>query len=376
MSADKKEPIFVTRPLLPPLDEYVPLLKDIWERKWLTNNGHYHQELEKALCIYLGVSHISLFSNGTLALITALQALEVEGEVITTPFSFVATAHAIKWNRCTPVFADIDPRYGNLDPAALERAITPQTRAILPVHVYGNPCDTVAIADIVQRHKLKVIYDAAHAFGVRRSGRSLLRDGDLSVLSFHATKVFGTFEGGAIVSHSEEMKQKIDSLKSFGFTDETTVSLIGMNAKMNEAQAAFGLLALNYVDAAIAQRRALANGYCAALEGIPGIRVIRPPETVEPSWTYFPILIDEAQFGKSRDAVFDALKNRDIFARRYFYPLISRFPVYSDLPSARPAGLPVAERLAAQVLCLPIYPELTAEEQAMVCDTIKSLAGR
>ncbi|HNT29269.1 MAG TPA: DegT/DnrJ/EryC1/StrS family aminotransferase, partial [bacterium] len=338
MNMPDRKSVPVTRPFLPPLAGFIPRLERIWESGWVTNGGPQHQELEQALCRYLDVPFVSLFNNGTNALITALQALDLpEGsEVITTPFSFVATAHTVRWNRCMPVFADVDPVHGNIDPAVVERAITPATRALLPVHVYGNPCDTAAIADIAKRHKLQVLYDAAHLFGVTRPARPPLRDGDLSVLSFHATKVFGTFEGGAIVSHTEEMKHKIDSLRNFGFTGETTADHVGMNGKMNEVQAAFGLLSLAHIDAAIAKRRAVAERYIAALSGIHGIGVIRPADGVGPAWPYFPITVDATRYGRSRDELFEEFKRRDILPRRYFYPLISAFAPYRDLPSAVP----------------------------------------
>ncbi len=373
-SPSDRKPIPVTRPFLPPLAEFIPYLERIWESRWVTNGGPQHQELERALCRYLNVPFISLFNNGTNALLTALQALDLpEGsEVVTTPFSFVATAHAIKWNRLTPVFSDVEPTHGNLDPATIEAAITPRTRAILPVHVYGNPCDTAAIADIAERHDLKVLYDAAHLFGVTRPARPPLRDGDLSVLSFHATKVFGTFEGGAIVCSSEAMKKRIDSLKNFGFTGETTVAEVGMNGKMNEVQAAFGLLALTHIDEALARRRAVAERYTAALAGIPGIGIVRPSVGVTPAWPYFPITVEAAHLGKSRDDLFEEFKRHDILPRRYFYPLISSFAPYRDLPSAAPEKLPVAARFAEQVLCLPIFPDITGEEIERTITVIKA----
>lgn len=378
MTGPYRNTVSVTRPFLPPLAEFVPYIERIWESRWVTNGGPMHQELERTLCRYLDVPFISLFNNGTNALITALQALDLpEGsEVVTTPFSFVATAHAIKWNRLTLVFADVDPTHGNLDPAKIEAAITPRARAILPVHVYGNPCDTTAIAAVATRHDLQVLYDAAHLFGVTRPSRPPLRDGDLSVLSFHATKVFGTFEGGAIVSHTEAMKQRIDSLKNFGFTGETTVAEVGMNGKMNEVQAAFGLLALTHIDEALARRRAVAARYIEALEGIPGIGIVRPPDGVGPAWPYFPITVDAARYGRSRDDLFEEFKRHDILPRRYFYPLISQFAPYRDQPSAAPENLPVAARLAEQVLCLPIFPDIAEEEIERTITVIKATYGR
>jgi len=354
--------INVTQPFLPPLEEFTEYLKDIWDRKWLTNNGHYHQELEKALCEFLGVKYISLFTNGTLALITALQALRITGEVITTPFSFIATTHSLWWNGIKPVFADIDPHDFNLDPTRIEAAITPKTTAIMPVHVYGTPCNVKKIKEIADTYGLKVIYDAAHAFNVRIDNDSVLNFGDLSVLSFHATKVYNTFEGGAIICHDEATKKRIDFLKNFGFANETTVVAPGINAKMNEVQAAFGMLQLKYVDQAIAKREELANYYNEKLKNIAGITLLHLPDNVKSSYSYYPILIDKNIFGSTRDDVYNRLKEQEIFARRYFYPLISQFPTYKGLDSASPSNLPVAEKVAEQVLCLPFYPDLTVED--------------
>lgn len=356
---DQGKPIYVTQPFLPPLEEFMPYLEDIWQRKILTNNGRYHQELEKTLCDYLGVKYISLFSNGTLALITALQALHITGEVITTPFSFVATTHALWWNNIKPVFIDIEPRTYNLDPNKIESAITPKTTAILPVHVYGNPCDIERIQGIAKAHGLKVIYDACHTFGVTLNGESVLNFGDLSVLSFHATKVYTTFEGGAIVCHDEVMKKRIDNLKNFGFAGETTVVGPGINAKMNEFQAALGLLQLKYVDKAVERRKEIARYYRDHLQNTAGITFLKDLSGVKHSYTHFPILIDKAQYGKSRDMVYEEFKKYKIFTRRYFYPLISQFPPYKNLESAAIGKMPVAEKIAEEVLCLPIYPNLT-----------------
>lgn len=363
--------INVTSPLLPPLEEYVPYLKDIWERKWITNNGHYHRQLEEKLCEYLAVPHISLFSNGTLALITALQALDISGEVITTPYSFVATTHSLWWNGITPVFVDIDPATLNLDPAKIEAAITDRTTAIMPVHVYGTPCDVEAIDAIAKHHGLKVVYDAAHAFAVRKGGVSVLRYGDLSVLSFHATKTYSTVEGGAIVCHTPEMKAKIDSLKNFGLENDHMVSMYGSNAKMNELQAAFGLLSLKYIEGAIEDRRRVDARYRAELSGIPGLTLLDEPKDTTRNYSYFPIFIHEDAYGMSRDAVFQKLKDRGINARRYFYPLISDFPIYSGLPSASSATMPVAARAAAEVICIPIYPNLAEEDIARVVGALR-----
>jgi len=354
----EKPPTFVTRPFLPPLEEFYPYLQDIWERKWLTNNGHYHQKLEKALCDYLGVKYVSLFANGTLALITALQALGITGEVITTPFSFVATTHALWWNGITPVFVDIEPRYFNLDPDKIEAAITPKTTAILPVHVYGNPCYVERIRDVANAHALKVIYDACHTFGVTINGESVLNFGDLSILSFHATKVFTTFEGGAIVCHDKEMKERIDNLKNFGFAGETKVIGPGINAKMNEFQAALGMLQLKHIDKAIERRKEITDYYRNHLRSIPGIAFLEDLPGVKHSYTHFPIFIQEETYGKSRDTVYEELKKRNIFTRRYFYPLISQFPMYKGLESAGAGKMPIAETIARAVLCLPLYPDL------------------
>jgi dTDP-4-amino-4,6-dideoxygalactose transaminase len=368
--------ILVTKPALPPLKEFQPYLETIWENGWLTNNGPMHQQLERELARYLGVKYISLFSNGTLALISALQALGIKGEVITTPYSFVATTHSLWWNGIKPVFVDIDPLTFNLDPRRIEAAITSQTTAIMPVHVYGNPCQTEEIRRIADRHGLKVIYDAAHAFGVTVNGNSLLEEGDLSILSFHATKVYSTIEGGAIVCHDEQMKHHIDNLKNFGFRGETVVEEPGINAKLNEVQAAYGLLSLRYVDGYIDKRKAVADRYRRDLEGLPGITVLHDIPGVRHAYPYFPILIDEALFGCSRDALYEALKERHIFSRRYFYPLITDFDTYRSLPSAQASNLPVANEVARKVLCLPIYPELTDSDQSRVIESIKNCFRR
>ncbi|MBY8082159.1 DegT/DnrJ/EryC1/StrS family aminotransferase [Vibrio fluvialis] len=350
--------ITVTSPLLPPLDELTPYLEDIWSRKWLTNNGHYHQQLEKELCEYLGVPFISLFSNGTLALISALQALELEGEVITTPYSFVATAHAIKLNNLTPVFVDIDPQTFNIDPNKIKDAITDKTCAILPVHVYGNPCDDAAIQAIAKEHDLKVVYDAAHAFGVKKDDISVLNMGDLSILSFHATKAYSTIEGGAVVCHSLEMKQKIDKLKNFGFESETEISVYGMNAKLNEVQAAFGLVALKYIDGAIERRNSIAKYYQENFQNVKGIRILNPDQGIELNYSYFPIVIDEDKYGKSRDELFEELKSQDIIARRYFYPLITDFKAYQNFSG----DFSLAQNISNNVICLPIHNELSQSD--------------
>lgn len=356
-----KKPMYVTQPFLPPLEEYEVYLKDIWQTKHITNNGKYHKELENALCQYLGVKYISLFTNGTLALLTALQALDIKGEVITTPFSFVATAHSLLWNNIKPVFADIEPKYFNLNPEKVEAAITPQTTAIMPVHVYGNPCRVDKFQALAQKHKLKIIYDACHTFGVKINEIPVLNYGDLSVMSFHGTKVYTTFEGGAIVSHDAAMKERIDHLKNFGFAGETTVVGPGINAKMNELQAAMGLLQLKYVDNAVAKRKKIAQYYREHLSDIKGLSFLNDMLGVTHCYSYFPVLIEAEEYGKTRDAVYDELKSHNIYGRRYFYPLITKFPPYKGMPSSSPDNLPVAERVASQVICLPIYPDLPVE---------------
>jgi dTDP-4-amino-4,6-dideoxygalactose transaminase len=366
------EKILVTQPLLPPLEEFTPYLEKIWESKWLTNNGQFHQQLEQALCEYLGVKHISLFSNGTLALITALQALRITGEVITTPFSFVATTHALWWNNIKPVFADIEPHTYNLDPEKVEAAITPNTTAIMPVHVYGNPCNLEAFQQIADTYNLKLIYDAAHAFGVEVNGQSVLNFGDLSVLSFHATKVFNTFEGGAIVCHDEKMKRHIDDLKNFGFRGETTVIAPGINAKMNELQAAFGLLQLKHIDEAREKRKQIAETYREKLAGIKGIHCLNDLPDTKHAYSYFPILVEEQEFGMSRDELYEKLKENNIFSRRYFYPLISNFPTYRGLTSANKDNLPVANDIAEKVLCLPIYCVIQQSDIERIITLIKA----
>lgn len=351
-----QSPITVTSPLLPALGEFTELLQDIWQRKWLTNNGHYHKQLETALAEYLGVPYISLFTNGTLPLITALQALNLtQGEVITTPYSFVATTHALIWNGLTPVFADVDPVWGNLDPAAVEAAITDRTVAIMPVHVYGNPCDTEALQRIADKHGLKIIYDAAHAFGVKQNGRSILEAGDMSTLSFHATKVYNTVEGGALVCQTAEMKQHIDQLRNFGFTGETEVEAAGINSKMDEIRAAYGLLNLQQVDAAIATRERAAKTYRNALAGLPGIRCLQDIPGVQHNYAYFPIYVDAATYGRTRDELYFHLKEHGILARRYFYPVIPDFAAYANSLSARAAHIPNARALANSVICLPMH---------------------
>jgi len=368
---DGKKPIYVTQPHLPPLAEFIPYLEKIWESRWLTNAGPYHQELEVALARYLEVPYLSLFTNGTIALVVALQALRISGEVITTPFSFVATAHSLLWNGIKPVFVDIDPNTFNLDAEKIEAAITPQTTAILPVHCYGTPCDTDRIRQIADRYGLKVIYDAAHAFGVKQNGESLIRHGDLSVLSFHATKVFTTFEGGAIACRDEKTKQRIDYLKNFGIADEVTVVGPGINGKMNEVQAAFGLLQMRYLEQTQKKRSAVDAFYHTEISNIPGIRLLHLPKCTLSNYSYFPILVGE-EYPLNRDKLYTVMREHGIFARRYFYPLISEMPMYRGLPSAAIANLPVASRISRQVLCIPIHADLAGEEVEKVIEIVRS----
>jgi dTDP-4-amino-4,6-dideoxygalactose transaminase len=373
MLKEKNKPIYVTKPYLPPLEEFQVLLEEIWKSRWLTNMGKFHHEFERALAEYLGINYISLFSNGTLALIIALQTLRITGEVITTPYSFVATTHALHWNKITPVFCDIEPGFMNIDPDRIESAITPQTTAILPVHVYGNPCQVDKIQKIADIYGLKVIYDACHAFGVKIDRNSILDFGDLSVLSFHATKVFNTFEGGAIVCHDEKSKKRIDYLKNFGFADEVTVVGPGINAKMNEFQAALGLLQLKYVDEAIKKRQSISHLYRDKLKGIKGITFLDEIPGVKHNYAYFPILIDQSNYGKNRDELYEEFKKHNIYSRRYFYPLISHFPTYKGLSSSGPNNLPVAEKTAMQILCLPIYPDLEVGQVENIVKIIRRL---
>lgn len=350
--------INVTRPHLPPLEDFLPSLRHIWDGRVLTNSGPYHQQLESELQSYLGVPHISLFCNATIALVTALQALQIQGEVITTPYTFVATSHALLWNNLKPVFVDIEPDTFNIDPEKIERAITPATTAIMPVHVYGRPCNVVAIESIARKHGLRVIYDAAHAFGVRDlASRSVLNAGDLSILSFHATKVFNTFEGGAIISPNLDVKRKLDQLKNFGFVDETTVVEAGINGKMSEFNAALGILQLQHLEAALVQRSFVDQYYRNQLAGVEGVEIPNYSTEFVSNFAYFPILVKQ-RYVLTRDGLYDKLKESGVFSRRYFYPLVTQFPMYSGLPSASPSNLPVANEIAQQVICLPIYPGL------------------
>nr|WP_025533546.1 dTDP-4-amino-4,6-dideoxy-D-glucose aminotransferase VioA [Vibrio parahaemolyticus] len=360
----------VTQPFLPELSEFTPYLEEIWNNRWLTNSGPFHQQLELKLADYLGVEHISLFNNATIALITALQAMRIHGEVITTPYSFVATSHSIMWNGLEPVFVDIDPTTFNIDPSKIESAITPRTTAIMPVHCYSNPCDVEAIQKIADNYGLKVIYDAAHAFGVKYKGESLLKWGDLSILSFHATKVFNTFEGGAIISPDAKTKQRIDHLKNFGIADELTVTAPGINGKMSEINAAFGLVQLKHINKAMTQRQIVDSRYRTELADVKGITLYQHDNNANSNFSYFPILV-ESDYDLSRDGLYDKLKANHILSRRYFYPLISNMPMYRGLRSAAISCLPQANKLAEKVLCLPIYTELTMDEQTKIIELVK-----
>lgn len=363
--------ITVTSPLLPDLEDFTVLLKEIWESKWITNNGSFHRQLEKELAEYLKVPYLSLFTNGTLPLITALQALRITGEVITTPYSFVATTHSIWWNGIKPVFVDIDPGTCNIDPAKIEAAITPKTTAIMPVHCYGKPCDTTAIQEIADKYGLKVIYDAAHAFGVEVNGESILKAGDMSTLSFHATKVYNTIEGGALVMHDENMKRKVDYLKNFGFKNEVEVVAPGINSKMDEVRSAYGILSLRKVDEAIGHRKHIAQLYREGLQGIEGITYFDNMPGVRHNYSYFPVFIDADKYGMTRDELYFRMKDQNILGRRYFYPLISTFSTYRGLESADPKNLPVATRMADSVICLPMHHELTKEDIERIINIIK-----
>lgn len=364
--------ITVTSPLLPDLEEFTSQLKNIWDSKWITNNGQFHQQLEEALCGYFKIPYISLFTNGTLPLLTALQALRISGEVITTPYSFVATTHSIWWNGIKPVFVDIDPSNCGINPDCIEAAITPRTTAIMPVHCYGKPCDIEGIQEVADKYGLKVIYDAAHAFGVEVNGRSILEFGDLSTLSFHATKVFNTIEGGALVMHDSATKRRVDYLKNFGFESETEVIAPGINSKMDEVRAVYGLLNLRQVDSAIEARRQVAIKYREELGNIPGIRYFEDMPGVKHNYSYFPIFVDAAVYGMSRDELYGKMKEKGILGRRYFYPLISSFSTYRGLPSARPENLPQATKIANEVICLPMHHQLSDSDVAKVIDVIRN----
>lgn len=367
---DNEKIITVTSPLLPSLDEFVGYLEEIWKSKWITNNGQFHRRLEAALADYLGVKYVSLFTNGTLPLITALQALGIKGEVITTPYSFVATTHALWWNGIKPVFVDIDPKTCNLDPDKIEAAITDKTTAIMPVHCYGIPCDTEKIQAIADKHGLKIIYDAAHAFGVQVNGESILKAGDMATLSFHATKVFNTVEGGALVCHDAETKKQIDFLKNFGFNGETEVVAPGINSKMDEIRSAYGLLNLKQVDQAIESRHKVADYYRQALRSVKGVKVFEDMPGVRHNYSYFPILINAEEYGMSRDELYFKMRDDNVLGRRYFYPLISTFDTYKGLESSNPANLPVATRIADEVICLPMFYGLMEEDLERVLNCI------
>lgn len=362
--------ITVTSPLLPDLEEFNALLKEIWDSKWVTNNGSFHKQLERELAEYLKVPYISLFTNGTLPLLTALQALHITGEVITTPYSFVATTHSIWWNGCKPVFVDIDPATGNIDPDAIEAAITNKTTAIMPVHVYGKPCDTKRIQEIADKYGLKVIYDAAHAFGVEVDGESILNAGDMSTLSFHATKVYNTLEGGALVMHDEATKKRVDYLKNFGFAGETEVVAPGINSKVDEVRAAYGILNLRQVDAAIEARHQVAIKYREALRPVEGITFMDDMPGVKHNYSYFPLFVDAEKYGMTRDELYEKMKAHNVLGRRYFYPLISTFSTYRGYESANPMNLPKAHQMADSVICLPMHHELSAEDIDRVLELI------
>ena len=365
------KPIYVTSPLLPSLEDFTFLLKEIWESKMLTNNGNFHQKLEEELAKYLKVPYLGLFTNGTLPLITALQAMRITGEVITTPFSFVATTHSLWWNGIKPVFVDIEPETCNLDPSKIEAAITPKTTAIMPVHVYGKPCKTKEIQEIANKYGLKVIYDAAHAFGVEINGESILNFGDMATLSFHATKVYNTLEGGALVVHDEQTKKRIDYLKNFGFASETEVVAPGINSKVDEVRAAYGLLNLKQVDHAINSRRKVAIRYRDELQGVKGITFFNDIPGVRHNYSYFPIFINAEEYGMTRDELYFKMKEHNVFGRRYFYPLISTFSTYRGLDSANPDNLPIATQMSNNVICLPMHHALSENEVEYILQIIK-----
>ncbi len=364
------KPTYVTSPSLPPLEEFIPYLEKIWESKWLTNNGQFHQQFETALTEYLGVKHVSFFTNGMMALQTGMQALRITDEVITTPFTFVATTHAIHLNGCTPVFCDIEPDTFTLDPDKVESLITPRTTAIMPVHVYGNPCRHEPLQRIADTYGLKLFYDAAHVFGVKKDGVSVCNWGDLSMLSFHATKVFNTLEGGALVTNDETLKKRIDYLRNFGFQDEVTVVAPGSNGKVDEVRSAYGLLQLKHVDREIAKRRQVADFYREHLRDVPGIRILHDLPGVRHNYGYFPILVDSEVYGSTRDDLYEKFKANGIYARRYFYPLCSQFPTYRNLQSALSGSTPVAEKTAQEVLCLPIFADLDEASLARIAAVV------
>jgi len=375
MKQKQKMQITVTKPSMPPLEEFIPYLEDIWERKILTNNGFYHQEFEKELCKYLKIKHLSIFTNGTLPLTTALQSMRITGEVITSPYSFPATTHSVQWIGATPVFVDVD-NLGNILPEKIEQAITPKTSAIMPIHCYGNPCKVNEIQEIADRYGLKVIYDAAHCFGVEINGKSILEHGDMATLSFHATKSFNTLEGGALVCRDNATKARIDYLKNFGFAGETKIIMPGINGKMDEIRAAYGLLLLKYIDREVEKRRKIANIYRNMLAGIKGVRFLDDIENVKHNYIYFPIFIDEKEYGMSRDSLYEKLKESGFYARRYFYPLISEFLPYKDLPSSNAKNLPNAVKIANEVICLPMYADLATEDVERICGVVRCLHGK
>ena len=366
-----EKPVYITQPTMPRLQDYVVILKKMWQSKWLTNNGVYHQEFEKKLSEYLGVKNCSLFSNGTLALLIVMKAFKLKGEVITTPFTFPATTNILEWLNLTPVFADIEKETFNLDPAKIEKLITPKTSAILAVHVFGNPCQTEEIQSIADRYHLKVIYDAAHCMGVKLRGRSVVGYGDASILSFHATKLFTTIEGGALIVRDENLKKEVEYLKNFGIADEETVLSPGINAKLNEFQSAFGLLQLKKLDLEILKRKKIASFYREKLKDISGLVAKDDLPEVEHNYGYFPVLVEEEKFGLTRDQLYSCLKWFNVYARKYFYPLTSTYSFFKSLPSAQPGQLPVAERVAKNILCLPIYGNLELETQKDICEILR-----
>jgi dTDP-4-amino-4,6-dideoxygalactose transaminase len=368
----KNKSIYITQPTLPPLEKLIDHLEKIWESKWITNNGEYHQKFEEALCDFLNMTNCSLFTNGTLALIVGLKALGIKGEVITTPFSFVATTHALLWNGLKPVFCDIEENTCNIDPEKIESLITPKTSAILPVHVYGNPCNVERIKELSNEYGLKIIYDAAHAFNTKINGKTILNYGNMSVLSFHATKVFNTIEGGAVITNDEKLKKQLDHLKNFGFVDKETVTATGINARMDELRAVYGLLELEIIEKESKKRKKVADQYRTNLKNIEGLKLLEEIEGVTHYNPYFPIFIDSNSYGKSRDQVFEELKKYNIYARKYFYPLINKFIPYRNLPSASYNNLLTAEKIARQVLCLPIYGDLKIETIDYICEILKT----
>ena len=361
---------FVTKPFLPELNEFLPYLEKIWSNGQITNNGPFHKQLETELAMFLGVQYISLVNNATIALLVAIRALNLKGEIITTPYSFVATAHSIQWNGLKPIFVDIQESDFNIDPIKIEKSITEKTSAILPVHVYGNPCNIIEIEKIAEKYNLKILYDAAHCFNVKVCGMPLVSYGDLSVLSFHATKVFNTFEGGAIISHSLEMKNKIDNLKNFGFINQTNVERVGINGKMNELQASMGLVQLKHIKKNIQKREIVANKYTIGLKDVKGITLYRISDSVVANYSYFPILVNQ-DYSLTRDELFNLLVSYRIYARRYFHPLITDFKAYKT--GTKIKDLNVAEKISKSVICLPIYPDLEEDIIKLIIKIIKKI---